>query len=161
MYSIHEADHIQFRYMFTKNKNKFKELSHTADVGIRALGDTLEALFANSLFGMYHILFGDLRCQINKKIKINLKEKDLSDLLVVWLSEINFLLNVKYFITGQISDLRIDSYNGKYRLQATLQGDDSRNYSDSQLTEIKAVTYHQLYIKSDNAGYTAQIYFDL
>jgi len=46
-------------------KNRFKEIEHTADIGIIAYGKTLEELFENAACGMLYISFGNLSINEN------------------------------------------------------------------------------------------------
>ena len=55
---------------------RFKEIEHTADVGIIAYGKTLEELFENAACGMLHISYGNLSIDANLSLKIDIEEPD-------------------------------------------------------------------------------------
>ena len=150
-----------------KNKTKpFYEIEHTADKGLCATGKTIEDLFINMTAGMYYIIYTNTgilnkKKSIGKKI-IDLKASSLPDLLVSWLSEINFLLVVENFYLKDIEDLKvIKDNNDRYMLKAKLNGDECADYKKAIRTEIKAVTYHQLKVEQVKNGYTGRVIFDV
>jgi SHS2 domain-containing protein len=110
-----------------------------------------------------HHIQSDKRDPSTNKIElICLKELTPTDLLVSWLSEINFLLIVKNFLIKDIIDLNINKENdSQYILKAKLSGGDKLDYKTLIKTEIKAVTYHQLKIEKVENRYTGQVIFDV
>ena len=147
--------------MFTKNPNKFDEIEHTADLGILASGHTLPELIANLAFGMLHIITGDIESQTLIKRTIKVEGPSLQDLIVGWLSEINFLLIVNHFLITGIDILSIDQTNRNFIISADLYGIDSEPIEASFKTEIKAVTYHQLICEKRDDEYVGQVIFDI
>jgi SHS2 domain-containing protein len=140
---------------------EFEEVEHTADMGIRSSASSLSALFANMAFGMYHLIFGSLTTRTGKKKLLQITGTSLDDLLVNWLNELNYLLFVRHYISSVFSDITIREEGTACLLNATLSGEDARKYQDHIKTEIKAVTWHQLYCKQTDTGYSAQIIFDV
>jgi SHS2 domain-containing protein len=99
--------------------------------------------------------------QGNLRQTIELQESNLLELLVRWLSEINFLLMVHHFLPVGILQLHIKEIRQNYQLHAVIDGCDSRQQAESIRIEIKAVTYHQLRLEQNEQGYSARIIFDL
>lgn len=147
--------------MYQNNPKKYHEIEHTADAGIYATGNCLSELFANAAFGMRDILYGNIEVVKKEKLKIELVESTLQDLMVRWLSELNYHLCVESFLVSIIEALKIDLKNGKYTLNAQLTGDQSQNYISHLNTEIKAVTYHHLKIEKTGGKYVTQVIFDI
>jgi SHS2 domain-containing protein len=147
--------------MFTKNLTKFEEIEHTADIGILASGDNLPELFANLAFGMLHIITDQTEDQFILKRTIKVEGPSLIDLIVGWLSEINFLLTVNHYLVNGIEILSIDQTFGNFILSANLYGVDSTPMESSFKTEIKAVTYHQLVCEKRDDEYVGQVIFDI
>ena len=147
--------------MFSKDISRFHEIDHTADMGLEITGDTTEALFANALHGMYHLLLGNLKISDKNKKLLHIQERTLPELFVTWLSEINFLLMVDNFFVGRIVSLSIYTDNKKQILHALLRGDDDLQYKRHMQTEIKAVTYHGLSVIETKYGYRARVIFDI
>jgi len=147
--------------MYIIDTSKFHEIEHTADIGLEIVGDTPDALFANAAFGMYYLLYDNLEISGIYERFVRLKEATLPDLLVAWLSEINYLLMVKNFIANKIVDISVNSCNDSHTLEAKLLGDYSQKYEDYMQTEIKAVTYHGLSVKKVRNEFLARVIFDI
>ncbi len=140
---------------------KFREIEHTADVGIIAYGETLETLFENAAYGMLYISYGNLSIDSNLSLKIELEEPDEYTLLVTWLSEINYLTIGNDFMIHKISHINITHSEKIWKLEAVIKGTQAANFLDFFNTEIKAVTYHQLKIKETKNGFECQVIFDI
>ncbi len=147
--------------MYTKDTSKFEEIEHTADIGIRACGDTLPELFANLAFGMLHIITGRKESQLILNRSVKIEGPSLIDLLVGWLSEMNYLLTVDHYLTNGIEVQSIEQKHGNFVLNADLFGQDSTPIEQNFMTEIKAVTYHQLICEKRNNEYIGQVIFDI
>jgi SHS2 domain-containing protein len=147
--------------MYKSDKTKFHEIDHTADIGIIATGSTLEEVFATAAFGMLSIIYDELPAQTQLIRTLELQESNLVELIVRWLSEINYQLMVNHFLPVHIRQLQIKEINRRYNLQAQLAGLDSMHLRESIRREIKAVTYHQLELERIETGYRARIIFDI
>jgi len=147
--------------MFTKDISKFEEIEHTADIGILASGDTLPELIANLAFGMLHIITDFTEDQIILKRTVKVEGPSLVDLIVGWLSEINYLLTVNHFLVNGIEILAIDQTFGNFILSANIYGIDTSPFESSFKTEIKAVTYYQLICEKRDDEYVGQVIFDI
>jgi SHS2 domain-containing protein len=147
--------------MFHFDKSVSKEIEHTADVGIQASGCNEEELFANLAFGMLHLMVEYIEPLTDKILTIRLEEPSVEDLIVSWLSEINYQFQVRSFIPYFIEKLIIREKKNAHFLEARLSGPDKINTSQSVKMEIKAVTYHQLFYRETDDGLTAQVIFDI
>ena len=147
--------------MYIDNPKKYREIEHTADVGIMASGKSLPEVFANAAFAMRHILFGCIDISGNRNRRLKLIETNLPELMVRWLSELNFQLTVKDFLISTIEKLRIERESGQYHLFAKLRGDNSHAYLVHLNNEIKAVTYQQLKIEESQGEFFTQVIFDI
>jgi SHS2 domain-containing protein len=148
--------------MYKLDKTKFHEIEHTADIGIMATGNSLEELYANAAFGMLSIIYHEFPHRAHGCKTVELQESDLVELLVSWLSEINFMLTVHHFLPVHILQLQIKETSQNYNLQAVIAGSDSTRQKKIVLhTEIKAVTYHRLELNRNDQGYWARIIFDI
>ena len=68
----------------------FREIEHTADIGIEVWGNNLETLFLNAAQGMYSIVFGELKNTAKDCFSFSVNEENPEDLLVAFLSELNY-----------------------------------------------------------------------
>jgi SHS2 domain-containing protein len=139
----------------------FEEIEHTADIGLKSHAPTMPQLYANMAFGMYHLVLTTEPGKQTKSRNVTATGHSLEELLVNWLSELNYLLSMHHFIASSFSDLSIAPTHSGYILKATLHGWEVRDYKKEIGTEIKAVTYHQLSVETCKTGYRAQVIFDI
>ena len=136
---------------------KYQHIDHTADLGIKVFGLTLAELFENAAFGLFDNI-ADLE-KVNPKSEFNVEVQatDREALLVNWLSELNYL-----FLTRKelFESFHITEMNNEH-LTATVRGEKLNLDRHEIYTEVKAVTYHKLYVKETGQGWEAQVIFDL
>jgi len=133
----------------------FEEISHTADVKIRARAPTLEALFSETFNAMMQVMYGANRNGgIRREIRI--ESPDNESLLADFLSEVLFLSEVEglVFLSARIS------INGS-RLTAELTGEPFDPVRHSGGSEVKGISYSGLSITHDANGYMLDIIFDV
>ena len=140
----------------------YRIISHTADVGLEVKSETLVDLFVEAGLGVQWIMFGREIPKGDLLKKISMKADTLEDLLVCWLSELNFMASYKDTIASAIRGLNIERSDTGYDLNAKLLCIDNSDKGIEILDEIKAVTQHNLKIeKIDNATFSVVIIFDL
>jgi SHS2 domain-containing protein len=133
----------------------FEEISHTADVKIRARAPTLEALFSETFKALMQVMYGeDRRGGILRKIRI--ESPDNESLLADFLSEVLFVSEVEGLV---FFETRI-SLNGT-RLNAELTGEPFDPVRHSGGSEVKGISYSGLSITHDTNGYMLDIIFDV
>ena len=135
----------------------YELIDHTADVGIRAFGKTLEELFRNAAIGMFEII-ADLDTVGTGEIKeISLSAETVEDLYLLWHQELLFRSAVdgvvyKEFIFQEIS---------KRQLLATIHGEKFNPGKQGLKKEIKAATYHALKVQKTKEGWVGEVIFDV
>ena len=126
---------------------RFDYIDHTADIIIKAYGDTLAEAFAAAAEGMFAVITDEAEIQPNQRETIEIESIDREGLLVNFLSELIVLHEAQNVVIGQIAvELLSDT-----RLRADLgiePFDDDRHAGGSQ---VKGVSYHMLEIE-DAAG---------
>jgi SHS2 domain-containing protein len=133
---------------------RFEELDHTADVGIRAYGATLEELFANAAAGMSSLITDLDRVVPKGEVVVRVKGEDMGELLVNWLQELLFLHETQHLLLCEF-DVTLDGL----ALNARARGEGIDKGRHELKLAIKAVTYHNL--KIDPAKGVAEIIFDI
>lgn len=142
-------------------KIRFKEIDHTADVGIVAYGESMEEMFVNAAYGMLHISYGNLSIDKDLSLKILVEEPDEYHLLVSWLTEINYLTLTQDFLIHEIKPFRILKSTYSLKMETEVTGIQAATFLDFYNREIKAVTYHQLKIEKKPTGFECQVIFDI
>ena len=133
----------------------FEEISHTADVKIRARANTLEALFSETFNALMQVMYGATRRGgILREIRI--ESPDNESLLADFLSEVLFVSEVEglVFLSARIS---IDGS----RLTAELTGEPFDPIRHCGGSEVKGISYSGLSITHDANGYMLDIIFDV
>ena len=133
----------------------FVEVSHTADVKIRATAPTLETLFSEALAALMQVLYGPDRSG-GKKREIMLDAEDHESLLKDFLSEVLFIAEVDGLVFSG-ADIHIEGFH----LAATLDGEPFDRRRHSRGTEVKGISYSGLAITHDANGYMLDIVFDV
>ncbi|MBI4356190.1 MAG: archease [Candidatus Omnitrophica bacterium] len=135
----------------------YEYFEHTADVGLRVRGSTLEELFANAAHGMYGLLVESPPRALAERRTVTVEAGTVAELFVAWLKELLFHAATDRFIGAQFAFQTCT----EQRLQATVAGgrfDPARHRLGK---EIKAVTYHALQVEPHAGGWTAQVIFDV
>ena len=135
------------------NEFKFKFMKHTADIKFQSYGKTLSEAYENAALAMFNVMY-EGKVKRDKKRKINVKGKDLENLLYNFLEELLFLLDTENFF---LSKIKVKIKNLK--LRADLEGDDANNYKIS--SDVKAVTYNQMQIKKKKDKFICQVVLDV
>lgn len=133
---------------------RFEILEHTADIGLRAWGATLEDLFAAATEAVADIA-GTWLPGPGEEISIEVEAADLEGLLVDWLGETLYHFDSR---GGALGGVRIASVGrGSCRGCVTL-----RELQDpAEGVQVKAVTYHQLEVARRPGGWVATVYLDI
>ena len=96
----------------------FKIISHTADIGLELISGSISELFTDSMQGFYEITLGKRFELSNINIQIQLEGENYEELLVNWLSELNYILTMKYLYVTRIISLQLTSDKDRKRMFA-------------------------------------------
>ena len=133
----------------------FELLEHTADVGIRARGASLEAAFEQATEGLAEVL-GALAPGPGDPVAVEVSAGDPGGLLVDWLNEVLWLREVRQ---AAVAGARVDrvgdgTATGSVALSSGGPAPDG--------TFVKAATYHRLRVEPDPAGgWLVEVYLDV
>lgn len=130
----------------------FDEIEHTADWALRVWAPSLPLLFSKAAEGMYWLMQTTIEAQPRVERTIEGDGVDCETLLVSFLSDLLFL--------GESEGLGFDQFDltlSEDHLRAVVRGAQIAE----QKKEIKAVTYHNLAVQHDEAGYQVTIVFDV
>ena len=133
----------------------FEEISHTADVKIRARALTLDALFSEAFLALMQVVYGtDRNGGIIKEIQI--ESDNIESLVCDFLSEVLFIAEVEGLVFSQ-AEIIIDGLH----LTAVLNGESFDPVRHSSGTEVKGISYSGLVIRKDANGYMLDVLFDV
>ena len=136
---------------------RYETFDHTADIGVRVFGRTVEEVFANAAYALFDQLT-DLRKVGDGAVQeISVEGADREDLLIRWLGELLFLCQGQGYLFKEFSILHLNSNS----LKAVARGEILDPSRHRFKTEIKAVTYHQVEVKLKEKGWEGKVIFDV
>ena len=135
---------------------RFDIIEHTADAGIVAYGAELKEAFANAAYAMFTLIadlegVGEDVCR-----QIEVEAGDQEGLLVSWLNELLYLLDVEGILFERFKVMELSETS----LKAEGYGERVDKARHSLKAGVKAATYHMLKVERDN-GYSVQVIFDV
>ncbi len=133
-----------------------KIIDHTGDVGFGLQARDLGELFSRAGLGMAALVCPDFDgTGISRCVLVNADDVDM--LMVSWLSEINYFFQTEQYLPSKVDIVNME----KTSMTAVLDGDMVRPSETPVETDIKAVTYHKLYVRETEHGWSARIIFDI
>lgn len=144
--------------MSTVASERFELLEHTADLGIQVYAGSLDRLFIIAAKAMFKLICPKAKIITRNRHPVQISGEDRQELLVNWLSELNYLFQTRQFLVGHIDTLNLADHS----LNAIVSGERFDPQHHLIHTDIKAVTYHKIYLAEQQPGeWIARIYFDV
>jgi SHS2 domain-containing protein len=140
-------------YTPSMNNLPYEEIEHTADLAMRVRGKDMADLLRHAAEGMLALSEAQSKPGEVRLVKIKLQAPDDEQLLVMWLEELLYgmeMHNVMY------RDFEIQVLDGM-RLVASMQEQPLHSIA----MQIKAVTFHDLRIITTQEGLEATVVFDI
>jgi SHS2 domain-containing protein len=135
----------------------YEFFEHTADVGIRATGATLEELLVRMAQGLVELIAEDSRLEPAASRPIRLAADGASALLLKWLQELLFWFSAERFlpVAYELEEVTPTSLRGRVR------GDTFDPTRHVQGREVKAITRHLLEVAQRNGCWHGQVIVDI
>jgi SHS2 domain-containing protein len=132
----------------------YREIPHTADLGLEIHGDSQAQFLTNAASGLCHLL----ACEpaddaVLWEHKVSLFSPDIETLLVAWLNELLYLCGEYRFCPERFDFHKVTDTE----LNASVYG----RYPSSTHRLIKAATFHNLVVLCTSEGFHAQVTFDI
>ncbi len=135
---------------------KYEVYPHTADAGVRGIGDTVSEAFEGAAMATFSIMADIERVKPETAISVELSAGSLEDLLVKWLNELISLSSLKGIV---FSKFEVDVDEGKVSLKATAWGQSMKDVPLQE--EVKAATYADLKVEKTGDRWVAQCIVDV
>jgi SHS2 domain-containing protein len=133
---------------------RYEQLEHTADVMIKAHGRTLEECYGNAAYALFDTMVDASTIQPTEEIDIQQEGHDHESLLYNFLSEFLFVHDVTRLVLCEF-DVTMEGFKIKCRAK----GERLDLEKHRPKTEIKAITYHELKVDTDEPSVT--VIFDI
>ena len=140
-----------------QDRAMYKTFDHTADVGLRVEAASLDELFAEAGRGLLAVILGDVR-EVRSKLsrQFRIDGTDLAYLLVDWLNELLFAFESQHLLLAEF-DVHLDGHG----LVATGWGEEVDETRHRLQREVKAITYHGLFVSKLEGIWTAEVILDI
>ncbi|WP_449463210.1 archease [Tardisphaera miroshnichenkoae] len=135
---------------------KYEVYPHTADAGVRGIGDTVSEAFEGAAMATFSIMADIEKVKPETAISIELSAESLEDLLVKWLNELISLSSLKGIVFSRF-EVEVDEKEASLKGRAWGQ-----SMKDVPLQEeVKAATYADLKVEKSNGQWVAQCIVDV
>jgi SHS2 domain-containing protein len=135
----------------------FREIEHTADIGIELEADTAAELFRRAGLALFSLMVSPEGVEPREEREELVHAEGWEDLLHDWLSRLLHSFLQDGFIAARITIDELDSTHVRARLAGEKLDYERHNFE----TEIKAVTYHQLSLTCEKGRWQARVIFDV
>ena len=142
---------------------RYKEIEHTADIGVEIYGATLEELFQNAGYALFDTIVDAETIEPVVAHEVHVEGQDIETLLMNWLRELLFLFSVEQNVYCVFKVQIAGGQNASHpsKLAAVLKGEPLDVQKHAFETEIKAITYHQFTVVRQNGHWQARVIFDV
>jgi SHS2 domain-containing protein len=145
--------------MTTQGRPVYKQLDHTADLGLLVRAPTGELLFERMAAALFDVMLEDVQAvdPDGAAVDVTVEAPDREALLVAWLNELIGLASSRglVFSRFEITTLEIT------RLEARVGGEPLDAKQHRYETEVKAATYHYLLVSEDDDGWSGRVILDV
>lgn len=135
---------------------KYEYFEATADIGLRAYGESLNQAFENAGLAIFNIISDTSNIKAEREISFKIRSEDEISLLYDYLEELLFYHEIEFMLFSEFH-VEIDD---NLRLKATIKGEAIDWDKHERKTEIKAITYHKMDVKKTD-HYEVQAIVDL
>ncbi len=135
----------------------FREIEHTADVGIEIEADTPRDLFRCAGVALFSLMVDLDTVLPREERRETVRAENWEDLLHDWLARLLVSFLQDGFIAATIEVEEVDEIH----IRARLMGEKLDYNRHGFEMEIKAVTYHQLAVTHENDRWRARVIFDV
>ena len=146
--------------MQPQNHPNIEYLDHPADVKFRVFGKTIEEAFEYAALAMFGAMIDTDTVQPITTLDIDLDADDCEGLLYDFLSELLYMFEVEEIVFCRFGVEQIKRRGDQYHIHAHATGeaiDLSKHRFD---VGVKAVTFHDMMIEQNDAGYAVQVVVD-
>lgn len=137
----------------------FEELDHTADVGLRVYGNTAQACLARLVLGFTALTLGgtaDIEADASRPLEID--PGDFVSMAVDVLRELLYVFDTEHRLPARCTVHRCSEQDG-ILLELAMAPIHEDDHED--ITDLKAVTWHDAAFEPASDGWTAQVIFDV
>lgn len=150
------------RWTAEARQEAYKELDHPADILLEIWGSDLSELFENALFALYDQVAELEGFDTTHRETIAVHGADPAQALRSLLAEALYRFSTEGFVASRAEVGVETSPEDETQVTAHLNGEILDRRRHTLLSEVKAVTYHQLAVeRAPEGGWMATVLFDV
>ena len=140
-----------------ENGKPYRVIDHTADIGVKVFGSSVQELFENCARALFDQLADLNTVSANRTVALSVAAPDRETLLVTFLNELIHTAEEKDLVLKSCTIDRLEDN----RLAAEARGERFDSSKHERLVEIKTTTYHQLKIDRQDGVWSTTVIFDI
>ena len=139
----------------------YEYLDHTADLGIRGIGTTIEQAFSEGALAMLAAMANLDTIQRVRSVSIHCTAPDLGFLFVEWLNEILYQCQVNDTLLNATRVTRLEQSETGWALEGIAWGETLDLQRHETYTEVKAATLSGLEVRFEKGQHVIQCILDV
>jgi SHS2 domain-containing protein len=141
----------------SSDRGSFREIEHTADLGIEVTASSLAGLFSTAGEALFAFIADPKNLEAREAIVVAAGGDGPEELLHAWLRELLAQFNLTGFVAARCEVRKIT----RERVEGIVTGEKLDLKRHCFYTEIKGVTYHDFRVWEENGSWRARIIFDV
>ena len=137
-------------------RKDWEHYSHTADMGIRGFGESIEQAFANAAVALVAVNVEPEKVLLETKIQITCRDDDIELLFIAWLNNLLYEMSTRKMF---FSKFQVEINNGELTGYAWGEKLDLEKHAPG--VEIKGISYSDLKVAQENGKWIAQCIVDI
>ncbi len=138
----------------------YEILEHTADAGVRGIGDTLEEAFCEAARATFSLMVDLERVEPRQEVELEVQADSLEGLLVAFLGELLAKRDIEGLVFSDFQ-VKIEKGDGDWRLTGKAWGEPLDPARHRPGVEVKAATYFGVKVERQGDRWIAQCVLDL
>lgn len=140
-----------------KAVREYEFFEHTADIGIRARGESLAALCVHLAQGLTELIAEDSALEPRTARPIRVTAPNAELLVLAWLQELLFWFSTDRFLPVEYALEEVTETS----LRGALRGETFDPARHTQGREVKAITRHLLKVERCRGGWQGEVLVDI
>ena len=141
----------------SSDRGSFREIEHTADLGIEVTAPSLAGLFSTAGEALFALIVDPQNVEAREAIAVAAGGDGPEELLHAWLRELLAQFNLTGFVAARCEVGKIT----RKRVEGTVTGEKLDLQRHRFYTEIKGVTYHDFKVWEEIGWWRARVIFDV
>jgi len=135
-------------------------LDHTADIGLRVRGGTLEEVFQLAAAALFGVMVSLERIEPLREHGVSCRSESLEGLLVEWLSELLAQKDLSGLVFSRF-EVSIRKHEGAFALEGSASGEPLDTGKHEARLEVKGISYLGLLVAEEESCWLAECVVDV